>query len=267
MRLPIATCALMSLLAAVSGVRAQDATSETKLREEIVALKQSQEDLRLKLRELEIQNRELMLTIREVRLEMQVLSERLRVPALASKSRPEATADAKTDELNVESQLELLKEGEPEPEATADEPVSSEADDLLKLGIDAANQKSDYANAVEILSRAIALNPFETKAFFHRGVAHHYLKHYVEAMADFTTAAEYSKSGPVRQASLYNIACGHAVLGNRLHALNLLEKALDEGFREFVHMREDPDLASIRDDPRYIELIKTYDESTTEDGP
>ena len=52
-----------------------------------------------------------------------------------------------------------------------------------------------------------------------------------------------------------------------MHALNLLEKALDEGFSQFVHMREDPDLNSIRDDPRYIELIKTYDKRTTEDGP
>jgi tetratricopeptide (TPR) repeat protein len=272
MKPSIVLCAFV-FSAAAGGIRAQDSSSDQKLREEIVSLRQAQEDLRLKLRELELQNRELMVTIREMRLDMQLLAERMRRPAApVSNLEVEPASPPEAEGSKEEARLEVAKVHTAEPEPAPAPPPEIDAKqkevaDLLKLGIDTANKQRDYAQAVEILSKVIALDPHEHQAFFYRGVAHHYLKHYVEAMADFTTAAENSEPGPVRLASLYNIACGHAVLGNRGHALNLLEKALSEGFREFAHIREDPDMQSIRDDPRFIELMKTYENKNTEEGP
>jgi len=268
MKLSIIACALLLIAALASGVRSQDSTaSDPKLREEIIALRQAQEDLRLKLRELELQNRELMLTMREMRLDLQQMTERLKRSPPSATVSTEAPAPKDADNPSVEARLEVAKDRMEEPPAPAEvDPARKELEDLLKLGIDTANKQHDYAQAVEILSRVIALDPHEDQAFFYRGVAHHYLRHYVEAMADFTTAAENSEPGPVRLASLYNIACGHAVLGNRGFALNLLEKALSEGFREFVHIREDPDMKSVRDDPRFLELMKTYESKSADEN-
>lgn len=271
------TCALVLCLTSATLGWAQEATppagsQDAKLRDEITALKQSQEDLRLKIKELELQNRELMLTVREVRLEMQQLTQSMKgvvappatsisaVPDAKPAPAPEVSDDTKPDP-SVEARLELERDRASESEAENVDPVRQEADGLLRQGIEAANTMHDYATAVEILSRAIALDPFENQSFFYRGVAHHRLKHYIEAMADFTTAAQHSEAGPVRTTSLYNIACEHAVLGNKSEAFHYLEKAFSEGFRDFVHVRSDPDLESLQDEARFVDLVKSYEKA------
>ena len=50
---------------------------------------------------------------------------------------------------------------------------------------------------------------------------------------------------------LYNVACFHALLGHREEALTALEGAVDGGFYEPGHMADDSDLDSLRSDPRY----------------
>jgi tetratricopeptide (TPR) repeat protein len=220
MKPSIALCAFV-FSAAVGGIRAQDSTSEQKLREELVSLRQAQEDLRLKLRELELQNRELMVTIREMRLDMQLLAERMRRPAAPiSNLEVEPPSAPEAEASKEEARLEIAKvhTTEPEPAPAAAPAPPSEIDakqkevaDLLKLGIDTANKQRDYAQAVEILSKVIALDPHEHQAFFYRGVAHHYLKHYVEAMADFTTAGreQRARTRPPRVALQHRVRpCG-----------------------------------------------------------
>ncbi|MFO0981191.1 MAG: hypothetical protein U1E76_05465 [Planctomycetota bacterium] len=268
MRSMIRTCAVAFLALSLSPLHAQEPSqqpsAEAKLREEVAALKQAQEDLRLRLRELELQNRELILTVREARLEMQQLAQQWKSGGQQVDASKSAVKPTSAPADSTEARLELERDREAEAAEAAD-PVQQETDELVRQGIDAVNHRNDYANAVEILSRAIALDPFENQAFFYRGVAHHFLKHYIEAMADFTTAAEHSSAGPVRTTSLYNIACGHAVLGNSGHAFEYLEKAFSEGFRNFVQMREDPDLTSIRGDPRFEDLMQRCERA--DDGP
>ena len=53
-------------------------------------------------------------------------------------------------------------------------------------------------------------------------------------------------------------AAVHSAAGNPDAALQSLEVALDKEFRDFVNLEASPYFASLRDDPRYKNLIDRY---------
>jgi hypothetical protein len=57
---------------------------------------------------------------------------------------------------------------------------------------------------------------------------------------------------------LYDLACTRALAGDTDQALAYLEQAIDTGFRTFTHIEQDPDLASLRTDPRYADLMGSH---------
>lgn len=64
----------------------------------------------------------------------------------------------------------------------------------------------------------------------------------------------------VRQLVHYNGACALALKGEKEKALAEFEKALDAQFYDFGHIAKDPDLAAIRDMPKFKELIAKHEE-------
>ncbi len=54
----------------------------------------------------------------------------------------------------------------------------------------------------------------------------------------------------------YNVACLFAVAGQGDRALELLEQAVAAGFGNREWLERDPDLESIRDDPRFEALLE-----------
>lgn len=54
----------------------------------------------------------------------------------------------------------------------------------------------------------------------------------------------------------YNLACSYSLLGNIDEAINTLRKAIVLGYKDVEHLERDRDLASIRSDERYAELVK-----------
>ncbi len=57
----------------------------------------------------------------------------------------------------------------------------------------------------------------------------------------------------------YNLACSYALLKRPDHALRSLRRAVELGYRDFRYMREDRDLESIRNDPRFGKLLREFD--------
>jgi len=53
----------------------------------------------------------------------------------------------------------------------------------------------------------------------------------------------------------YNVACLYALEGETGKAFDCLERAIGRGFGNRDWLERDPDLESIRNDPRFIELI------------
>jgi tetratricopeptide (TPR) repeat protein len=57
----------------------------------------------------------------------------------------------------------------------------------------------------------------------------------------------------------YNLACSYALLDRPDHALRALRQAVEYGYRDFRYMREDHDLDSVRQDPRFKQLMRDYE--------
>jgi tetratricopeptide (TPR) repeat protein len=92
---------------------------------------------------------------------------------------------------------------------------------------------------------------------------------HVEALAflgnTYTTRGKYERGAvldlrlvrlrPHSPRARYNLACTYALLGRPEDAFDELERAVDFGFRDAEHMMRDDDLASLREDPRFGELV------------
>jgi tetratricopeptide (TPR) repeat protein len=54
----------------------------------------------------------------------------------------------------------------------------------------------------------------------------------------------------------YNLACSYALLNRTEQALKSLRRAIELGYRDFRYLREDRDLDSLRQDPRFRQLLR-----------
>jgi tetratricopeptide (TPR) repeat protein len=57
----------------------------------------------------------------------------------------------------------------------------------------------------------------------------------------------------------YNLACSFSLLKKIDQAVRALRKAVELGYRDFRYMREDPDLAAVRKDGRFRQLMREFD--------
>jgi hypothetical protein len=87
-----------------------------------------------------------------------------------------------------------------------------------------------------------------------KGIALMDQSQYALAFETFMRQAEVARpwliSGP-----LYNLACCKALLGETESALSWLSKAIDAGYRDAEHIKQDEDFKSLRELPLFQELI------------
>jgi len=100
--------------------------------------------------------------------------------------------------------------------------------------------------------RALALNPADSRALYLGAME-------LQVTGDSARSDEWARraiqSDPTNPLLLYNIGCLYAVGGNRGLALDHLERAMELGMRNVDWLMTDPDLASLRDDPRFVALV------------
>src|SRR5262245_26661309 len=58
----------------------------------------------------------------------------------------------------------------------------------------------------------------------------------------------------------YNLACSYALAKRADASIKTLRKAVELGYRDFRYMREDHDLDAIKQDPRFRQLLREYEE-------
>lgn len=58
----------------------------------------------------------------------------------------------------------------------------------------------------------------------------------------------------------YNLACSYALTRQTDKALSSLRQAIECGYHDFRHIRQDRDLDSIRDDPRFRQLLLEFED-------
>jgi|GEM_PF-374148 len=112
-------------------------------------------------------------------------------------------------------------------------------------------QKPEEAAAS--LEEAVRISPGNGYAWNFLGMASMSLKHYPRAVESFERVLVYVPNEPSIN---YNLACAQALLGESDRAFAALERALAGGYKDRKNMITDPDLTSLRADPRFQEILK-----------
>ncbi len=114
--------------------------------------------------------------------------------------------------------------------------------------------QQDWPKAAAALEQVVRLNPYSGQHWYEYGLALHTLKRHDEAAKAW---AEAGNLGYQPATALYNIACANSLAGHKDEAITSLQKALGAGFNQDEMLRTDPDLAPLRADPRFKNLIDT----------
>jgi len=70
----------------------------------------------------------------------------------------------------------------------------------------------------------------------------------------------FSKVSDIKKVASFNIACSYSQMGQVDAAIEALDEALACGFDRYEKCRADPNLAKVRDDPRFKPMMDKYDE-------
>ncbi|SEI45104.1 TolB amino-terminal domain-containing protein [Frateuria terrea] len=116
------------------------------------------------------------------------------------------------------------------------------------------DERKSRHRAIELIERALSVNPDDARARY-MGAAN------FAAMGDRNKAVEWAnlalRSSEDEPMVYYNAACTFAVLGEHDRAVDLLERAVQLGWGDRAWMANDSDLASLRDKPRFQELLSS----------
>jgi len=121
-----------------------------------------------------------------------------------------------------------------------------------------AEQAAEEAKqAVAVVEKHLEWNPDDARAF-HLGAGP------LVAMGDIERAKRWLKRAlridPDDSVLLYNVACNFATMGDTDQALDYLERAVQSGMVSADWMRNDEDLDSLRNSPRYAEVLRQVEQ-------
>ena len=77
-----------------------------------------------------------------------------------------------------------------------------------------------------------------------------------EAIEKYKAILDKYPEAPDTKTAAYNVACGYALLGEKKDALDWLERCVQMGWNNFIHMKRDKDLDSLRGEERYRKLLE-----------
>ena len=106
---------------------------------------------------------------------------------------------------------------------------------------------------MELLPNYLLQNPDDSRARMVHAVALAEINRKDEALREGAKALEISPDDPLM---LYNCACLYARIGEAQRAIAELRQGIAKGYADFGWMRNDPDLASLRENPEFIRLTQ-----------
>ena len=110
-----------------------------------------------------------------------------------------------------------------------------------------------WAEAESAYRQFVEANPENAFAWNRLGTSQVQQKKYAEAVRSLERAIGISGGAPV---DFYNLACAYALAGDPDRALDNVERAIGAGVRRRQQFETDPDLASLRELPRFKALMQ-----------
>jgi len=119
-------------------------------------------------------------------------------------------------------------------------------------------QEGRQADELAIRQLVAEAYPRSFAATINLGIAFHASGQGDQALQAFDQAMAQGPPAdyPNRGAAYFNLGCGYALAGGKDQAFAALEKAIAEGFRNRRSYETDEDLASLRPDPRFQQLLE-----------
>jgi tetratricopeptide (TPR) repeat protein len=117
-------------------------------------------------------------------------------------------------------------------------------------------EQSQLDFEIEFLGRVLERDPYLVAAL--RAQANN-----LAAKGQFARALQLDRRlvglTPENAIAWYNLACSYAVLGMIDPALAALQRSLELGYRFIYRLRRDPDLKTLRRDPRFARLLRRFE--------
>lgn len=146
----------------------------------------------------------------------------------------------------------------PSRAANQDVPASASFVETLRQA-QAKTTSREWKEAAPLWERVVRANPVEPEFWDALGRAHYETANYKAAIPAYEKVIELGGYQPALAA--YNIACNHALAGEKELALKALERALAMGFPDLGAAAQDEDFKSLRDDPRFKKMLGLTDAS------
>jgi len=121
------------------------------------------------------------------------------------------------------------------------------------LGAEEPYLAGRWAEAEAAYAAFLEANPGNAFAWNRLGTSQLQQKKYAQAVTSLGRAIETGGGSGI---DFYNLACAQALSGAPDAALDSVERAIATGFRRRAQYESDPDLASLRDSPRFKELMQ-----------
>ena len=121
--------------------------------------------------------------------------------------------------------------------------------------------KKEAQEAIIVVEKHVKWHPDDARAFYLGAGS-------LVVLGDIERAKRWlhraTEIAPEDSIVLYNVACNLATLGEKDKALEYLERAAEQGAVSAAWMRNDEDLASLREDRRYKALLARLDDDTAQ---
>jgi tetratricopeptide (TPR) repeat protein len=114
-------------------------------------------------------------------------------------------------------------------------------------------QAKEWAKAAEGYEKVVKEQPANGRAWFRLGISRNNLEQYEAAAEAFQQAQQAGFAVPTAR---YNAATSFAHLGKAEEAFHWLQEAVTAGFNQPQTMETDEDLAGLREDARFAEVLQ-----------
>jgi adenylate cyclase len=111
-------------------------------------------------------------------------------------------------------------------------------------------------SSLDLIQRHLEMNPHDTRALYVGANQLCNVGEYDKGLELANRALSPNEKEPV---VLYNVACFYAMKGDPEEALDLLERAVDNGWGDLAWLETDSDLDSLRDDARFKAILAGID--------